>query len=107
MPAKQGNSNALKHGLYAKRFSKDERTLLKLMPADDMTFEIAALRVIADNIMNLLEKTEDIDSKIKLYNSLNNTTTAINTCARTHAILNGTYNPLEEAIQDALREIMS
>jgi hypothetical protein len=97
-----GNQNALKHGLYAKRFTKPERAALKKMPADDLTLEIAALRVIGDRILAELDKTQDVDTKAKLVNSFVNAVTALSTVARTHAILNGTYNPLDEALQEAL-----
>jgi hypothetical protein len=104
MPAKTGNTNALKHGLYAKRFRAEELKDLRQMPADDLRAEIALLRVTLSRITSLIEDTEDADIKTRYINAATNAALAIATLARTHAILTGKYNPLEEALIAALSQ---
>ncbi len=114
MAAKKGNTNALKHGLYAKRFTDVERADLGKMPSDDLRPEIAMLRVIINQIFELIKptteetelfekpKTISADDLAKLSNSLTTAVTTLSTTARTHAILNGEYNPLNDALMAAL-----
>ncbi len=102
MPPKKGNLNALKHGLYAKRYSKDERKSLAQMDPASLAQEIALMRVTADRILSLIDQTQDADSLVKLYNTLATSITTLNTLARTHALLTGNYSPLEDALTEAL-----
>ena len=102
MPRK-GNTNALKHGLYAAHFSDEtSQTALKKMPFDDLRQEIAALRIVGEKIMAKIEGQPDTDDLSKLTNSFVAAITAINTSMRTQALLQGTYNPLDDAINQAL-----
>jgi hypothetical protein len=103
MPAKPGNQNALKHGLYAKRFTHDEKLLLRRMPDDDLRQEIALLRVVTDRILGHLDHPgDDMDKFSKLVGSLTAAVTALNTTVRTHALLTGDYTPLNDADEEAL-----
>jgi hypothetical protein len=103
MPRK-GNTNALKHGLYAQRFTDIERGHLKKMPALDLAQEIALLRVTVDRIT---EAISDADKKEKpaLYNSLTLALTTITGMVRTQNIITGHNSETETAILDALAEI--
>lgn len=105
MPAKRGNLNALKHGLYAKRFKPDEIQALKKMPFDDLRQEIALLRVTLDKISGLLENASEDDAKARYINAATNAALAIGTMVRAHSILAGTYTPLDDALEKALSEI--
>ncbi len=111
MPGAKGNKNALKHGLYAQRFTEPEIESLGKMPMDDLRQEIVMLRVVADRILKRLADPEpgkpDLDTKILsgLVYSLTLAVTTLNTTARTHALLNGTYSPLNDALMEALASI--
>ena len=50
--AQANNKNALKHGFYASKFSRDEKSRLDLQPALDMLSEINLLRVLLDKLKN-------------------------------------------------------
>lgn len=103
MSGKAGNLNALKHGLYAKRFTKDERKLLGQMPDNDLRQEIALLRVVTDRILASLGNiTDDADALSKTAAALTSAVTALNTTVRTHALLTGTYSPLTDADDEAI-----
>lgn len=104
--APRGNTNALKHGLYAKHFNDEQRGGLKKMAWDDQTHEINLHRTIGEAIYELFLNqlslpAPDIDKITKLANSLYLNTSSISTSAKTHAILNG-----EEALGDALSEAL-
>ena len=103
--AQPGNTNALKHGLYAQHFTKAQRLKLKRMPAADLTFEIAALRTVAEEILAALKQNNaDPDVLAKLANSLTNAMTTIAHLSRTHALLSGGDNALAAAIEEALND---
>lgn len=105
MAAKKGNTNALKHGLYAKRFQPDEVKDLRNMPFDDLRQEIALIRLVLDKIAGDLIKAPDAETKIKYTNAAANAALAIGTLIRSHSLLNGNYSPLDEALEKALTEI--
>ena len=101
---KPGNTNALKHGLYAKNFSTSEVAGLRRMPADDLRQEIALLRVVITRMLELSDGERDIETAAKAMNSLSNAIITLNTTIRTHALLVGTYSPLDEALEGALAD---
>jgi hypothetical protein len=55
MPARKGNLNALRHGLYRKHFTPEITPELKRMPTDSLLSEIAALRLCAARALDLYE----------------------------------------------------
>ena len=108
--APKGNTNALKHGLYARHFNEAQRSGLKRMEWDDFRHEEFLQRVIAEGIFRLLNdllagRTPDIDQVVKLANSLARCTVAAGTHARTHANLNGVDEPLGDALSEALEDV--
>ena len=102
MPGKSGNTNALKHGLYAKSFTKSEVAGLRRMPSDDLRQEIALLRVVITRMFTKSEGEKDLELAAKAMNTLSNAITTLNTTIRTHALLTGTYSPLDDALAGAL-----
>lgn len=103
MAPRKGNTNALKHGLYAAHFQETDEAALSKMPFDDLRQEIAALRIIGEKILGKLTNSENTDDISKLSNSFFGAVTAINTSMRTQALLQGTYNPLDDAINQAMK----
>lgn len=100
MAAKKGNKNALKHGLYAKNFTPEERKKLKAMAEDDLRFEIAATRLAMSKIMDTITSPEpDLEKTIPQLHAAGIT---LNTFVKTHALLSGSYSPLDDALQEAL-----
>ncbi|MGA2490609.1 MAG: hypothetical protein ABSF99_10580 [Anaerolineales bacterium] len=107
MPAPKGNTNALKHGLYAKQFNEDQRAGLRKMDWNDFRHEEFAHRAIGEAIFILLHDIitgfqPDIELVVKLVNSLAINTTATCTCARTHALLNGEEPESDDPLSIAL-----
>ena len=105
--APRGNTNALKHGLYAKHFTEQQRDGLKKMDWRDHRHEINLHRTIEENLFIQLQAlfsqpVVDLDKVSKLVNSLYLNTSSISTSAKTHALLNG-----DEALGDALSEALA
>ena len=103
MPGKKGNTNALKHGLYAKNFTPEERKQLKKMSEDDLRFEIAACRLAFSKILETISgKKPDLETAIPQLHAAG---TVLNTLVKTHALLSGNYSPLDDALQEALDNV--
>ena len=115
MGAPKGNTNALKHGLYAKHFSPEEQTRLRKMSPEDYRHEIAMMRLAVSNLFQIqiqLHKMVeealrdkqpcDVEALSKISNSLSLAVTALNTVARTHALFNGTDTSVNDAFEEAL-----
>ena len=97
------NTNALKHGLYAKRFRSPEIIALKKMDDADFRQEMAMLRVIIDRILERLEQATDDDRRQGLWGSLLAAVDRLNTTAKTHAALSGTDPLVIAGIEDAIQ----
>ena len=115
MGAPKGNTNALKHGLYAKHFSPEEQTRLRNMSPEDYRHEINMMRMTVSNMfqiqMQLHKMVEDclrtnqpcdVEALSKITNSLSLAVTALNTTARTYALFNGTDTSVNDAFEEAL-----
>jgi hypothetical protein len=118
MGAPKGNTNALKHGLYAKHFSPEEQAGLRKMPPEDYRHEIYMMRVAVKNVFEIhanlhkymetvqnSARHEDIEELSKITNSLALAVTALGTMARTHALFSGTDTELEDAFDQALNSL--
>ena len=107
---KTGNTNALKHGLYARQFNEEQRKGLKKMDWNDFRHEEMAHRSIGARIFGILQtmlakESPDIDQIVQLAYALSKNTTTTSTSARTHAILNGRYEQLGDALSEALDNV--
>lgn len=60
-PARPGNRNALKHGLYSDRLTDEEKALLQLMPVGNLDEEVRLARVL---LMRTLEAEETDDGAL-------------------------------------------
>jgi len=110
MAAPKGNTNALKHGLYAKQFNERQRSSLKRMAWDDFRHEEFAHRTVGERIFGLLQEllaqeNPDLEAVGKLMNALASNTASINVSARTHAILNGKDEQIQDALSEALGNV--
>src|SRR5512143_3117737 len=81
--APKGNSNALRHGLYAKHFTPDERQRMESI------HEIHLLRLTIEKVLSLIETCQDDDRRVKLYNTLYQGVQRLMTAMRTNSIIVG------------------
>lgn len=115
MAAPKGNTNALKHGLYAKHYTPEERAELRNMAPNDYSHEILMMRSTSDSVFEIsrlvqaMAKKElksnrpaNMEEVARIINSLAVAVTALNTTARTYALFNGTDTAHEDALDEAL-----
>jgi len=110
MGAPKGNTNALKHGLYARQFNEDQRLGLRKMAWDDFRHEEFAHRSVGAGIFRLLQallaqEMPDIEQVIKLADCLSRITISTGTAARTYSILSGEDKQMEDALEQALDNV--
>ena len=94
MAAKKQNTNALKHGLYARHYTKDEQASLQQMPPLESLHEIHMLRSTLDRILTMIESCDDEDRKVKLLNALFLGSQRLANAMRTHTLLVGNNQEL-------------
>jgi uncharacterized protein YjcR len=115
MGAPKGNTNALKHGLYAKHFTLEEQAKLRRMAPDDIRPEIQMMRKAVKNVFDIQVRIhalldsmpssndpKDVEALAKITNSLALAMTALNTTARTQALFSGTDEGLNDPLDEAL-----
>ena len=106
MPAKPPDPDALRHGLYAHHFTAAQRAALRKMDPDDISYELAAHRVVSAKIFDqIMAIDDDAGTLVKLATAWRAVVSAIATLARTYAILSGRQRPLDEAIEAALADV--
>jgi hypothetical protein len=118
MGAPKGNTNALKHGLYAKRYSPEEIAGLRKMSPEDLGHEFYMVRVAVKNIFEIHQRIhamieampgsvppEELEALAKITNSLALVLTALNTTARTYALFSGTDKSLNDPLDEALNSL--
>jgi hypothetical protein len=118
MGAPKGNTNALKHGLYAKPFSPSDRARLRSMSPEDFRQEIEMLRITVGHLFEIhsrlharlesqsaLDQPSLVDSLARVSNSLSLAMTTLNTTARTYALLTGTNASVNDAFEQALNSL--
>jgi hypothetical protein len=102
--APRGNTNALKHGFYSKRFTKEEHENLDRTRQDPLD-EIASLRTHANRLNTwLLERNpaEYDEDYFTALNTLVNIYISIGTLLRTQAFLSGEACNVEKSIEEAV-----
>ena len=102
MPAPKGNKNALKHGLYAKHYTEQQKKDLQKTPPLEAFDEINMLRSTLDHLLELIADCEDEDRKVKLYNALYTGTQRLLAAMRTHTILVGDNQELLTSFWEAV-----
>jgi hypothetical protein len=118
MGAPKGNTNALKHGLYAKRFSPEEIAALRRMSPQDLGHEFIMVRVAVKNTFEIQQRIhamldkmsgpvppEELEALAKITNSLAQVLTALNTTAKTYALFSGTDKSLNDPLDEALSSL--
>lgn len=110
MPGSKGNTNALKHGLYAKQFRDDQRASLRKMAWDDHRHELNMFRTVAADVYRLLRSSLDssspnLDRLSTLVTDLSIAAARVDASARTHGLLNGTIESYTDALELALEMV--
>jgi hypothetical protein len=91
MPGQKGNTNALKHGFYSRRFTKEVNEALVYARQDPLD-EIACLRAQAIRVSGWLQEKDPSEFDTAYFtavNTLANIAIAIGTLLRTQALITG------------------
>jgi len=104
--APKGNTNALKHGFYSRRFNESEALELNDLKSG-LIDEIALLRVL---IRRVFEKVDEIDDDVenwaRMLNTLSIASTRLASLLKTQKNLNdGEGSELSNALIQALSEV--
>jgi hypothetical protein len=114
MGAPKGNTNSLKHGLYARRFVPKDGYGVRSLASGDLQQEIHIMRIVVRNLFVLHARLreqvdevprcdpQEVDALSRLTNSLSLAVTSLSTIIRTHALLNAADDSMNDALEQAL-----
>ena len=105
--APKGNCNALKHGLYAKHYTPEQKEELRQMGYGDLRHEMNVARMIVADMVKIHKQIMagepvDIEKLTKLDNAACNVIDKVSLCATRYAILNGEDANLNDSLAEAL-----
>ena len=104
--AQPGNTNALKHGFYSRRFNKIETQDLESSNLDDLSGEIALLRVFTRRVFELAQDVDDLDRAVHLLSVFSLSVGKLSSAQRTRAFLRSLgHDEMAQTLQQALAEI--
>jgi hypothetical protein len=104
--APRGNTNALKHGFYARRLKKQDLAGLENCPSDGLQDEIAMLRVFIRRVIELGRDTDNLSEAVDLLRVLCLASTSLNRLIKTQHLLAPAEDEFTAAINQALEELM-
>jgi len=104
--AQPGNTNALKHGFYSRRFNPLEVDDLDAALHEGVEDEIALLRVTIRRVFDLAsEEGEDTETWFKALSTLGLASTRLAGLVRTQKIIQGDSSSVASALSQALGEV--
>ena len=104
--AQPGNTNALKHGFYSRRFNKIENQDLESSSLDDLSGEIALLRVFTRRVFELAQDVDDLDQAVHLLSVFSLSVGKLSSAQRTRAFIRSLgHDETTQAIHQAITEI--
>src|SRR5512136_2626870 len=100
--AQPGNSNALRHGFYAKSFTEAEMRRLDADIEGEFIDEIALARTNAARLAELLKnyKNMSLDDFVSASNALNNYLDRIQSLSRAQRFMYRNQTTLEQALEE-------
>ena len=105
--AQPGNTNALKHGFYSKRFSDLELTDLEFTLGDGLGDEIALLRVLLRRFISAIDAQPDLplDDSAVFLTAIGSNMTRLAGLLRADKLLSGSDDSsVMQAIHSAISE---
>ncbi len=101
-----GNTNALKHGFYTKRFDEQEKEALDLLEDHlDLMSEIKTLRVVLDRALTRITGGLEVEDFTALSSVIGGLSTTIGRLVRLQRLLYGENKSLREILEGVLVEI--
>ncbi len=103
--APDGNTNALKHGFYSRRFKKSELVDLDGHEFTGLQDEIVMLRVIIRRMVEMSKDAGDFAQNIILLRGICHASDSLTRLLKTEVLLFSKKDELSDAIQQALVEV--
>jgi len=105
--AQPGNTNALKHGFYSRRFLNIESDDLDVALMDGLQDEIALIRVVIRRVFERASEEElDLDQLTRSLATLGRASTQLANLLRTQKVISGTdQSLLTSALREALKDV--
>jgi hypothetical protein len=100
--APQGNTNALKHGFYSRKFRSADLQDLETYEFSGLDDEIIMLRVFIRRVVEMTGDIEDLDQAVSLLRALSLAVISLTRLLRTQTLL-----PHGESIADALAQAIA
>ncbi len=101
-----GNTNALKHGFYSRRFSDQEHCDLEASQDDDLRSEAAMLRVVIRRVFELSENITEFEQACELLRHVSLAIGRLAAIMRTQALYGlSPADEVQRTIEEALFEI--
>jgi len=102
-----GNTNALKHGLYSRRFHTAELAALQSMPAVGLQDEIDLIRVVMRRVFEqACGETLDLEGWSKTLGALGRAASNIATLLRAQGQVAGKNSEVAAALSQALADVL-
>jgi hypothetical protein len=105
-----GNTNALKHGFYARHFKPLESADLETAMLDGLQNEVAMLRVMIRRVVNLAssgEAASDFETAIVALNTLGAASTRLAGLLRMERMITGDNTQVSGVLSKALDDVLS
>ena len=104
--AQPGNTNALKHGFYARAYRSGELADLDAMLTEGLTDEISLLRVATRRVIEYINQFTTPAEAVITLGALGLAATRLATLLRTQKILDGGEQNTAAALSQALAEVV-
>jgi len=104
--APTGNHNAVKHGFYATKFKKSERTALDTSEFSGLSEEIALLRLYIRRVVAQSLQSDDFYQNLETLRVLSLACSSLSRLVRTHALVAMSGDDeFRQAFDDVMKEI--
>jgi hypothetical protein len=105
--AQPGNTNAVTHGLYSRRFTEGEIEMIGLMETyRDVSSEISLVRVAIGRVIAQLQSGMDIDQSVALLNAIARSAGKIGQLFRIQELLFGGEQNKDEFLEGVFSEVL-
>ena len=104
--AQPGNTNALQHGFYSRRFRSLEHRDLETGLQDGLQDEISLVRVLIRRLVELAEGQDDLKEAIQTLTAISLASTRLAGMLKTQRMLGGDEGDVTRAINNAVDDIL-
>ncbi len=104
--APPGNTNALKHGFYTRRFKKRDLTGIEQTSIKGLAEEIALIRIFTRRLVESCDPTADMYELAGILRAICLASTSITRIIRAHSFLASDNSEWSLAVDEAIRQLL-